>query len=475
MTSRLAEDLMVATAFATLLVIIGAVSLAAAVRWHGKARATALLLAWAMAEHLFDITGSAGFQQLAIVQQPWLVWLGETGGYFVAVPWALLVEQVVGVGWKKSIRRTWQVYLASAIAGVLFDVAAGRPGSVAGPMQAIIAAGAAVGFLNVSPGLVRGAPDLRVLRAGYLCFMLLVVHDALVQASVLPWGPSSGPAGLLIFIAALGYTVVSRTVRTQRELQAIEQELATARRIQTLLLPSEAPRLEGASLAFRYLPAAAVAGDLFEFLDAGPHRLGILVADVSGHGVAAALIASMVKVAAAAQRPHADDPTRVLSGIHLAIADQIPQGQFVTAVYVFVDLERGVLRHASAGHPPALVWRAADASVTPAGATGPLIISFAPPAYPCSELTLNAGDRVVLYTDGIIEAMRDDGEMFGIERLIERVRRSEDGPEGLAAAVMDGVSRFLGRNTQALDDDCTLVALEITPVPVHRGAFSLGT
>jgi len=211
---------------------------------------------------------------------------------------------------------------------------------------------------------------------------------------------------------------------------------------------------------FRYLPAASVAGDVFDFLDPCPRHTGILVADVCGHGVPAALIASMVKVATSAQKKHADDPGRVLAGIHLAIAGELPPGHFVTAVYVYVDLERRILRHASAGHPPALVWRAAEGNISEAGPTGPLLISFAPAEYPVVETPFGPGDRVALYTDGLVEAMRADGEMFGVERLSALLGRSVVDPDKLLSEVVAAVSDFAGRQGRGFDDDCTLIALE---------------
>lgn len=319
-----------------------------------------------------------------------------------------------------------------------------------------------MGLANVLGG-VRIAPELGVLHTGYLVFLALVVHDGLVFLGFLPWRSVSNPFGLLTFVGCLAYTVVSQTLRGERQLQAIEHEMRTARRIQASLLPSVAPRLEGAAIAFRHVPAAAVAGDLFEFLDAGPRRVGLLVADVCGHGVPAALIASMVKVAAAAQRPHADDPARVLAGIHATLARELPAGQFVTLVYVHVDLDLARLRHASAGHPPALIWRAADRTLASPGCTGPLLIALAPAEYPVTEMPVAQGDRVVLYTDGVVEAMRADGEMYGSERLSALVACSARGPDAMLSAVIDDVAGFVGcpgRNP-SFDDDFTLVALEV--------------
>jgi serine phosphatase RsbU (regulator of sigma subunit) len=463
-----AVELVVATAFATLFAVVGLLSLAVAFRSGGR-RVPAFVLAWALLQHSINQLTSSQPLRSALGGRPdaW-VWTAAVTGYLIAVPWALLLEEIVGPGWKSSIRRTWQAFAVCAPAAIAFDVATGRPGAAAGPSQFVIAAGALVGFVNLWPGVARLPPDLRLVRAGYLLFMALVISNTLASAGLLPWHEGVGPLGPLIFIGALAYTVVARTLRRQQELRGIEQELATARRIQTSILPTQAPELEGATVAFRYLPATSVAGDVFDFLDPSSRRIGILVADVCGHGVPAALIASMVKVATAAQRAHADDPAQVLAGIHLAITGDLPPAHFVTAAYVYVDLERGILRHASAGHPPALVRRGADGTVLPAGPTGPLLISLAPADYPVVEMPFLQGDIVVLYTDGLVEAMRADGEMFGVERLSALVTRARVRPEALLSELVAAACDFVGRPAAAFDDDCTLVALEAGPLPASR-------
>src|SRR5205085_9968832 len=115
------------------------------------------------------------------------------------------------------------------------------------------------------------------------------------------------------------------------------------------ILQKLVPAVRGLAIAARYLPMTAVAGDFFDFLDLGEGRVGILVADVSGHGVPAALIASMVKVALVAQSAHADDPARVLSGLNQVFCGRLDR-HFVTAAYAFLEPAAGRLRYGAAGH-----------------------------------------------------------------------------------------------------------------------------
>src|SRR5260370_23974341 len=140
--------------------------------------------------------------------------------------------------------------------------------------------------------------------------------------------------------------------------------MEAARRIQSAILPRRVPQVDGLDIAVSYLPMTSVAGDFYDFLIVDEHRLGILVADVAGHGVPAALIASMVKVAITAQAAHAHDPGLVLSGLNQVLCSQM-SGQFVTAAYVFVDSSARVARYAAAGHPPLLLCRNAAGTIDP--------------------------------------------------------------------------------------------------------------
>src|ERR1700727_2465830 len=151
--------------------------------------------------------------------------------------------------------------------------------------------------------------------------------------------------------------LVLRGIREQLalQLQTIQKELETARQIQLSILPAEVPKLEGLDIAARYIPMTSVAGDFYDFIMVDEKHLGILIADVSGHGMPAALIASMLKIALAAQVPHAADPAQVLSGLNQALCGKF-QHHYVTAAYLFVDIAKGTLTYAGAGHPPMLMW-----------------------------------------------------------------------------------------------------------------------
>ena len=161
--------------------------------------------------------------------------------------------------------------------------------------------------------------------------------------------------GFIFFIVCLGYVAGSRTSAMKSDCYRSTKRWRLPAKSRPDLLPEKNLSVAGLTAASRYIPASSVAGDFYDFLQKDD-GLGVLIADVSGHGVPAALSASMVKVAIRAQRDWADDPARVLSGLNSILCGNL-QGQFVTAGYLYLDPRRGALTYAGAGHPPLLAWR----------------------------------------------------------------------------------------------------------------------
>jgi serine phosphatase RsbU (regulator of sigma subunit) len=187
-----------------------------------------------------------------------------------------------------------------------------------------------------------------------------------------------------------------------------------AREIQLSILPQEIPKIRGLEIAARYIPMSSVAGDFYDFIIVDESRVGILVADVSGHGLPAALIASMLKVALAAQSPHAFDPARVLAGLNQSLCGKFKH-HFVTAAYVFVDMEKKSMTYAGAGHPPLLLWRASTSSASEVLQNGLLLGLFPEETYSAVEVPVEPGNKAVLYTDGILETRSPSEQEFGVD------------------------------------------------------------
>lgn len=204
--------------------------------------------------------------------------------------------------------------------------------------------------------------------------------------------------------------------------------------------------------------AVGVASDLYDFLDLGGKGIGVLVADVSGHGVPAALIASMVKVAATSHLDCAERPAEFLTRMNQTLCGTLRRG-FVTAVFARLDHRRREAVVASAGHPPPVLCRGAQALEI--GGNGPLLGRFRSARYAEERVPLLGGDRLVLFTDGLLEARNREGEPLGDARLHAFLtrRRTLDNEE-LCDALLAELQRWTG-SSFSLDDDLTLVVADV--------------
>jgi serine phosphatase RsbU (regulator of sigma subunit) len=258
--------------------------------------------------------------------------------------------------------------------------------------------------------------------------------------------------------------LVLRGIREQLALQllAIQKELETARQIQLSILPREIPKVRGLDIAARYIPMTSVAGDFYDFVGADENHIGILVADVSGHGMPAALIASMLKIALAAQAANAAHPEKVLLGLNQALCGKF-QHHYVTAAYVYLDLEKRTFTYAGAGHPPLLLCRKSADCVQEVCENGLFLGKFDFATYTSVELPLSPGDRILLYTDGIPETENPDQVAFGDERFKQVLgdvhSRTAD---QFADHLLAELTRFSGLGPgEELNDDLTMVVVHV--------------
>jgi len=256
--------------------------------------------------------------------------------------------------------------------------------------------------------------------------------------------------------------LVLRDAREQlaRQLISINQEVEMAREIQLSILPHKIPKIRGLEIAARYMPMSSVAGDFYDFIMVDEKRVGILVADVSGHGLPAALIASMLQVALTAQYAHASEPGRVLSGLNQALCGKF-RDHFVTAAYVFVDMEKNSMSYAGAGHPPLLLWRMSTGSAAEVEENGLLLGHFPEETYSEAQIPVEPGDRAVLYTDGILEARNPSKEELGVERFKRLMEAKHDlGADQFADSLLDELSRWSEHpKGEGQEDDITLLTI----------------
>ncbi len=393
------------------------------------------------------------------------VWFYVAAGisYLIPVPALLFLQEVFGA-WRPVLGWLLRFQVLFAGTALVCDQVLGRPES----LRSINSALMLVAFLALIVALFRqrgSDSSVRALRVGALSFSFTVVLRNLATLNVLPARLDLEPVGFAVFLAALGRVVVIRTWEREERLVALDKELAVARQIQESILPRCIPQLPRLSIAARYLPMTAVAGDFYDFLYIDDRRLGILVADVSGHGVPAALIASMVKVAISAQLHHADNPAQVLAGMNQTLCGKL-QGQFVTAAYLFVDLDECRIRYGAAGHPPVLWLRKAERNIEPLVENG-LVLGLMPQArYAFVERSVTGADRFLLYTDGLIEATDGSEEAFGDER-VQKILLASDGlsADQFATSLLGDLERWAGYATgRNQEDDLTVLVVDLNDV-----------
>jgi phosphoserine phosphatase RsbU/P len=257
--------------------------------------------------------------------------------------------------------------------------------------------------------------------------------------------------------------ILLREARAQlaKQLDALNAELEMAHQIQLSILPHELPKLPGLDIAARFLPMASVGGDFYDFIRIDDKHLGILIADVSGHGLSSALIASMLQVALAGQVAHASQPAEVLAGLNRAVSGKFSTN-FVTAAYVYVNLEKNLMRYAGAGHPPLMQYRGSTGKAGQILENGMVLGILEDSDYTALEIPLEPGDRQVLFTDGIVEAANPAQKMFGDERFMRFLESNEALNAGkFADALLSEVAGWTGQSgEQGQQDDLTIVVFD---------------
>jgi len=261
-----------------------------------------------------------------------------------------------------------------------------------------------------------------------------------------------------VFLLSFGYVAVQIAFANERRLLSIENELEVARQLQFSILPTTIPDVRNLRIAVAYRPMTAVAGDFYEFIPVDQKQVGFLVADVTGHGVPAALIASMIKVAMQSVVTCAHDPREVLCGLNRILFRQL-HDQFVSAAYLWLDTENRKGLYSAAGHPPLLRWRAGK--LERIESNGLLFGVIPDPDYPVCDLQIYSGDRFLLYTDGVIEPENARGDSFGKVRLEQVIRENQSRPPSELSDKLLAEIRHWQPASVSQQDDITLLVIDV--------------
>ncbi len=242
-----------------------------------------------------------------------------------------------------------------------------------------------------------------------------------------------------------------------RERERVEQDLRVARRIQQASLPKEVPEVQGWQINPHYQPAREVGGDFYDFLELEDGRLGMVVGDATGHGVPAALVMSTTCGMLRAVALSVDSPGEVLARVNEALSARIPPSMFVTCFYAILEPKSGRLLYANAGHDLPYLRRGWGAEEL--RARGMPLGLMPGMSYEEKEIVLDAGESVLFYSDGLVEAHDPKGELFGFPRLQRLIAtRSAGSGEELVDFLLEELYSFTGEGW-GQEDDISLTTL----------------
>ena len=249
------------------------------------------------------------------------------------------------------------------------------------------------------------------------------------------------------------------------EKKRLDHDLEIARDIQRILLPAEAPAINGFQISGINVPARQVSGDYFDYIHVDDERLGVAIADVSGKGVPASLIMAICRSVLRAEAVRNPSPADVLRKVNRQLYPDIKEDMFISMAYLILDHERNGITLARAGHDAPLLYKQESQTVTPVKSPGMVVGIDSGNVF--DRLTsdfairLERDDCLVLYTDGVTEALNTEGDEFGLERTIQSVRASaSNGAPAIVKQLIGDVRNFTGSHPQ--NDDITLIAIRKT-------------
>jgi serine phosphatase RsbU (regulator of sigma subunit) len=254
----------------------------------------------------------------------------------------------------------------------------------------------------------------------------------------------------------------SRMAKERGESERMATELALGTKIQADLLPESIPQVDGLSLTASMRPAKEIGGDYYDFIPGGGHRMGIVIGDVSGKGVPAGMVMTILQTMLQASYRHASCPRSLLVEANALLAQKIKSSMFMTLLFFEWDTQKKTLRYASCGHEHILWYKKAEGALEcrKSGGIALAMTDDIEPFVKEIELPVQEGDTVFVYTDGVTEAKSPSGEMFGLERLRNFVANNHnDSIDEIRQNLMIALDDWRGSAEQS--DDITLLGMRI--------------
>jgi serine phosphatase RsbU (regulator of sigma subunit) len=244
--------------------------------------------------------------------------------------------------------------------------------------------------------------------------------------------------------------------------RTMAKEMEMASQLQKSLLPSQFPKSKDVVFSVVYRPVSDAGGDFYDVIELPDQSIGFALVDVCGHGISAAMIGAMFKMAFQSFARNSLSPDSLLSTINDELFRILPESDFLTVFYGIINTETFEMIYTNAGHPRPFLHRCATGETLELGAGGPLLGAFPSMAYDAERVQLQHGDRILIFTDGVTEATKFNGPtgaFFGEERLLELFVKSFGNKDSVLQNIMEQIQIF--RGCESFDDDITLLMASI--------------
>lgn len=404
--------------------------------------------------------------------------LSSSGGSFTLLLSAMreaLAVSLLAILFPLAYANTRRLLPVGIAAAIIIGTAMAAVQSPVGPvtMQTLLGFGAMLAAIWLFFRTDLLATLISLFAATMLVSFLPYLRAAEGAATRIPWLMLVVPLVAILAVAAAGlmtrreivyeYADLAPHVRRIVERERVKAEIDAANRIQAALLPAGEPDIAGVSVASHYRSATEIGGDYFDFLPLADGKMGLAFGDVAGHGLTSGIVMAMAKSALLVQVGYDPSPRRVMEVLNETVLKTAPKRMMMTFFFGVLDPSTQTLRFSSAGHLDPFVYRAKDESVSSLSVWGfPLGVRRRDPFREVS-VTFEPGDRMILYSDGLIEALDDHGEPFGFQRFEKVIHSTGEGSaEEIRAALLDAVKRFT-RNRPP-EDDQTLVVISFEEV-----------
>jgi len=247
------------------------------------------------------------------------------------------------------------------------------------------------------------------------------------------------------------------------EKERLERELQVALEIQISMLPRELPSVPGYELGARMAPARVIGGDFFDFVSLDEDHLGIAIGDVSDKGIPAAIFMAMTRSLMRSEARRSASPRKALKGVNRHLLEMNDAGMFVTVLYGVLNRVTGEFGYARAGHTMPMICRGSEAVLTPSPGLGQPLAVFPTPAMDEQTLTFLPGDVMLIFTDGVTDAVDSEGNLFGLEGLEKVLAASyHRTAQGICDGLIETLTSYQGGQFQ--NDDITLVTVRRLPL-----------